>query len=184
MGENTRLISIKSTSFLFSLFGYPRVSLAANQMKGVPMTKSNAKYFFHTAGAMLFCSFAFSSFVAHADVIADRKANFKANAAAMKAINAALGSGDFDSVIKEATKIAKWAQVIPNHFPEGSDTGDTKARAEIWMDFEGFKSRASDNEAATLALISTAKTGDLSATITALKSLGGTCKACHTSFKE
>ena len=47
--------------------------------------------------------------------------------------------------------------------------GDTKARADIWMDFDDFKSRASANEKAALTLISTAKTGDVSATIGALK---------------
>ena len=41
----------------------------------------------------------FGSLIAKADVIAERKANFKANAAAMKAINAALGGGDFDAAI-------------------------------------------------------------------------------------
>ena len=84
-------------------------------------------------------------FVSQADVIAERKANFKANAAAMKAINAALGGGDFDIVITQATTIADWARVMPDYFSENSDNGDTKARAEIKMDFDEFKSRASAN---------------------------------------
>ena len=77
--------------------------------------------------------------VVQADVIAERKANFKANAAAMKAINAALGGGDFDTVITQATTIADWARVMPDYFPENSDSGDTKPRANIWMDFDGFR---------------------------------------------
>ena len=125
-----------------------------------------------------------SPFVVQADVIAERKANFKANAAAIKAINAALGGGDFDTVITQATTIADWARVMPDYFPENSDSGDTKARADIWMDFNGFKSRASDNEQAALTLISSAKTGDVSATFSALKALGGTCKSCHNNFKD
>ncbi|MGB0308669.1 MAG: cytochrome c [Paracoccaceae bacterium] len=53
-----------------------------------------------------------------------------------------------------------------------------------WMDFDDFKTRASANEKAALTLISTAKTGDVSATIGALKQLGGTCKSCHDNFKD
>ena len=125
-----------------------------------------------------------SPIFAQADVIAERKANFKANANAMRAINAALGGGDFETVVTQATTIADWARVMPDFFPENSDGGDTKARADIWMDFDGFKSRASANEKAALTLISTAKTGDVAATFGALKSLGGTCKSCHNNFKD
>ena len=133
---------------------------------------------------LIFPSMILSPFVVQADVIAERKANFKANAAAIKAINAALGGGDFDTVITQATTIADWARVMPDYFPENSDSGNTKARADIWMDFDGFKSRASGNEQAALTLISTAKTGDVSATFSALKALGGTCKSCHDNFKD
>ena len=135
-------------------------------------------------GLVIFSSMIFSPVVAQTDVIAERKVNFKANAAAMKAINAALGGGDFDTVITQSTTIADWARVMPNYFPENSDSGDTKARADIWMDFDGFKSRASANEQAALTLISTAKTGDVSTTISAFKALGGTCKSCHDNFKD
>ena len=135
-------------------------------------------------GVVMFSGLICGPIFAQADVIAERKANFKANAAAMKAINAALGGGDFDAAITQATTIADWARVMPDYFPENSDSGDTKARADIWMDFDGFKSRASANEKAALTLISTAKTGDVSATIGALKQLGGTCKSCHDNFKD
>ncbi len=135
-------------------------------------------------GLAIFSGIICSPIIAQADVITERKANFKANAAALKAINAAIGGGDFDTVITHATTIADWARVMPDYFPENSDSGDTKARANIWMDFDGFKSRASANEQAALALISTAKTGDVSAAIGALKALGGTCKSCHNNFRN
>ena len=102
----------------------------------------------------------------------------------MKAINAAIGGGDFEKVVTQATTIADWARMMPNYFPENSDSGDTKARADIWMDFDDFKNHASANEKAALTLITTAKTGDVSATIGALKTLGGTCKSYHDNFKD
>ncbi len=73
--------------------------------------------------------------LAQGDVIAKRKANFKANAAAIKAINGALSGGDFETLVTQAKTIANWARIMPNYFPENSDSGDTKARADVWMDF-------------------------------------------------
>ena len=122
--------------------------------------------------------------IAQADVIAERKANFKANAAAMRAIRAALGAGDFETVVTQATTIAKWAKVMPNYFPANSDMGDTKARSDIWMDFDAFKRSASKNEKAALELISTVNKGDMSSTINAVKQLGVSCKSCHNNFKD
>ena len=135
-------------------------------------------------GLVIFSSMIFNPVVAQADVIAERKANFKANAAAMKAIRAALGAGDFEKVVTQATTIAKWAKVMPNYFPANSDVGDTKARPDIWMDFDAFKRSASKNEKAALELISIANKGDMSSTINAVKQLGVSCKSCHNNFKD
>ena len=135
-------------------------------------------------GLAMFSVLISGSLIAKADVIAKRKANFKASSTALKAINAALGRGNFYEVIIQAKTIANWARVMPDYFPENSDVGDSKARADVWMNFDGFKSHASANEKAALTLISTAKTGDVSATIRALKKLGGTCKSCHKNFKN
>ena len=135
-------------------------------------------------GLVIFSGVICGPIFAQTDVIAERKANFKANAAAMRAMNAALGGGDFETVITRGTIISDWARAMPNYFPENSNSGDTKARAEIWMDFDDFKNHASANEEAALTLISTAKTGDVSATFGALKALGGTCKSCHGKYKD
>ena len=117
-------------------------------------------------------------------MITENRANFRSNEAAIEAIIATLIDGDFDVLITQATTIANKALVVPEFFLENSDMGVIKARADIWMDFDGFKSRASANEKAALTLISTAKTGDVSATIDALQQLGGTCKSCHDNFKD
>ena len=73
---------------------------------------------------------------------------------------------------------------MPDYFPANSVMGDTKARADIWVNFDDFKGRASANEKAALKLISTAKAGDVSDTIRAFKKLGGTFKSCHKNFKH
>jgi cytochrome c556 len=121
---------------------------------------------------------------AGADMIADRKVNFKANAAAMKAIAAAISAGDRSTVSQKAQSIASWASKIPTYFPEGSDSGDTKAKPEIWFEFDDFTNRAQANQKAALALIKAAETGDPAAMIAGLKNLGASCKACHSSYKD
>ena len=109
---------------------------------------------------------------ANADIIADRKAGFKRNADSMKAIAAAIGSGDYQTVINRAEGIASWANTIPSYFPEGSDSGDTKARAEIWFEFDAFKAKAKANETAALTLVTAAKSGDQGAMMAGLKIWG------------
>ena len=47
-----------------------------------------------------------TAFAANAGVVEDRKANFKANNASMRAIGAAIGGGDFETVTREAERIA------------------------------------------------------------------------------
>lgn len=124
-----------------------------------------------------------SSFGASAGAIEDRKANFKANNASMRAIAAALGSGDFDTITAEAKKIAAWAEVMPEYFPEGSGEG-TSARPEIWTDFIGFKDAAEANFYAAQDLITVAAKQDAASAQEALQAIGATCKSCHQKYKS
>lgn len=120
---------------------------------------------------------------ASAGVIEDRKANFKANNISMRAIGAALSADDFDSVAGEAAKIASWAMVMPDYFPEGSGEG-TSAKPAIWSDFVGFKDAAEANYYAAEDLITAAEKKDSALAGEALRALGATCKACHQKFKS
>ena len=92
-------------------------------------------------------------------------------------------SGDFDVAITLATIIVDWARLMPDYFPENSDMGEP-GRAQISGQFLTIlKFARPPMKKAALKLISTAKTGDASATIGALKQLGGTCKSCRDKFK-
>lgn len=125
----------------------------------------------------------FSSLSASAGVIKDRKANFKANNASMRAISTALSFDDFEAVASEAQKIAAWAMVMPDYFPEGSGEG-TSAKPAIWSDFIGFKDAAEANYYAAQELIAAAAKQDADAAGEALRAIGGTCKGCHQKFKS
>ena len=133
---------------------------------------------------IIVCCVATGFGTANADIIADRKAGFKGNADSMKAIAAAIGGSDYQTVISLAEGIASWASKIPSYFPEGSDSGDTKARAEIWFEFDAFKAKAKANETAALTLVAAAKSGDQGAMMAGLKNLGASCKSCHSNFKD
>jgi len=124
-----------------------------------------------------------TAFVANAGVVEDRKANFKANNASMRSIGAAIGAGDFGTVTREAERIAAWAMVMPDYFPEGSGEG-TSAKPAIWTDFVGFKDAAEANYYAAQELIAAAAKQDADAAGEALRAIGGTCKGCHQKFKS
>ena len=120
-----------------------------------------------------------------ADVIAERKANFKRNADSLKAIQAAIPKGDTATIAASAQRVADWSARMLDYFPEGSDEGDTKARAEIWFDFDVFTERAKDAENAALSLVALANSGANSGALAGgLKALADTCKACHQDFKD
>ena len=124
------------------------------------------------------------SMAASADIVFDRKAGFRANAASMRVIAAAIGGGDYQTVINQAATISSWAQKIPNYFPEGSGSGDTKARAEIWINFDDFTALSKANQTAANRLVTAAKSSDRGAIMEGLKNLGSSCKACHKSYKD
>ena len=125
-----------------------------------------------------------SAFGASADVIAERKAGFKGNVAALKTIKAALGEGDLSPVIGAAESVADWSARMTEYFPEGSDEGETNARMDIWLDFDDFTAKAKSAKTAALKLAELARDGDMAGAKNGFKALAGTCKACHSSYKD
>jgi len=59
-----------------------------------------------------------------------------------------------------------------------------KAKPEIWAEQAKFKEHSDKLVADTAKLLATAKTGNLEALKAAVGSVGGTCKACHDSFRS
>lgn len=73
---------------------------------------------------------------------------------------------------------------IVRGFPEGSHTGQTRAKPEIWENMEDFKAKSQDMKTSTVALQQAAASGDKDAIIGAFKKTGGSCKACHDEYKS
>ena len=95
------------------------------------------------------------------------RAPFDANAAAANA------------AIAESMSKLPWAA-----FVEGSGTGDTKAKPEIWSDNAKFKAAAEKMQGEMSKLAAAAKTGNLDNIKAAFGPVGGACKACHDDFRK
>ncbi len=68
-------------------------------------------------------------------------------------------------------------------FVEGSDKGETKAKAEIWSEGAKFKEAQDKLMAEAMKLNAAAKTGKLEDLKVAVGAVGGACKNCHDQFR-
>ena len=81
--------------------------------------------------------------------------------------------------------IAESMSKLPWHaFVDGSGSGDTKAKPEIWSDNAKFKAAYEKMQGAMSNLATVAKGGNLDAIKAAFGPTGGTCKACHDDFRK
>ena len=113
----------------------------------------------------------------------------------MKAIGGAVGSlvkmvkGEtpFDAAAAKAAlaTVATKAKGIDvaSYFPAGSDKGDTKAKATIWSDPDGFKAALAKLQTAAEQQ-QTTDPASIDDVKKALGALGGTCKSCHDTYRE
>ena len=97
-------------------------------------------------------------------------------------MGAAIGEGNFAFVEAEALKLAKWADMMPDFFPAGSDS--PKASPSIWTEFDTFTQLSADFGAAARALADAAQTEDANMVKAKLGAVGQTCKSCHRSYRS
>lgn len=69
-------------------------------------------------------------------------------------------------------------------FPEGTDFGETEAKAEVWSKPEEFKKSAANLEEKVDAFAAAVKTGDRAESLKAFKAMGDACKSCHEDFRK
>ena len=69
-------------------------------------------------------------------------------------------------------------------FPEGSDFGETRAKAEIWDNWAAFEKAAGDAKGATAAFAAAVADGDADKIAAAYRDVGEACKGCHKEFRE
>jgi len=86
-------------------------------------------------------------------------------------------AADSAAVVEVMAKLP-WAA-----FGEGTDKGETKAKAEIWTDSAKFKEAQDKFMAESAKLAGASKTGKLDDLKVAFGATGGTCKNCHDNFR-
>ena len=94
-------------------------------------------------------------------------------------------SPDLAAVRGAAATIARHASEATHWFPAGTgpDVGKTGAKPEIWQKPQDFSVKLHNFQVAARALDAAARAGDLNAIKARYADIGGTCKACHDSYR-
>ena len=80
--------------------------------------------------------------------------------------------------------LAKLTRDIALLFPEGTATGKTDAKPEIWENWPDFVARADESRQAAQALLDAVQSGNAEAIDARFGELGQTCKDCHRPFRK
>jgi cytochrome c556 len=69
-------------------------------------------------------------------------------------------------------------------FIEGTSSGDTRAKPEVWSEADKFKAGAQKMQEEVAKLNAAAKTGNLDQIKAAFGEAGKSCKACHDNYRK
>jgi cytochrome c556 len=69
-------------------------------------------------------------------------------------------------------------------FVEGSDKGDTRAKAEIWTQKDKWAANVAKSQEDVAKLVASGKTGNIDQIKGAVGAVGQSCKACHDEFRK
>lgn len=89
-----------------------------------------------------------------------------------------------DQIANHARAIALNSRSTPDAWKKKITMGKTDSQPLIWSDFKMFSEKAmiSGNEAANLANL--VESGDMSAAMAQVRTLGRTCGGCHESYRK
>ena len=123
------------------------------------------------------------------DAIKYRKAAFTLMGNHMGRLGAmAQGKAPFDAkAAAENAAILDTVSKLPYvAFLEGTDKGDTKAKPEIWKNWDKFRAAAIKMQEEVNKLSATARAPGLTVDQlkTAVGAVGGTCKGCHDDYRQ
>jgi len=87
-------------------------------------------------------------------------------------------------VAVHAAAINGTSKMIPQIFPEGSGTGETRAKPEIWQQWSKFEQAAKTLEEESAKLVEIAQSGDMKQLTSQFLAVGKACKGCHKPFRK
>lgn len=118
------------------------------------------------------------------DPVADRQRLMKLIGASWADIQAKVKAGNIEAAAVNAETIAVSAGHIPALFPKDSVSPQSKAKPEIWQQWEAFVKAAQGAEGLAEALRDKARAKDKDGVEAAVKEFGAkACGACHTPFR-
>lgn len=123
-----------------------------------------------------------------AETVKARQAYFQSLSDAMKGVAPLAKSFDAEAAKAETAKLAAVlaTDTAPLFAAGTSDAdlpGETRAKAAIWQSMDDFAAKAQVMHTAGEALVAAADAGDASAFAAAFGQMGGSCKACHDSYR-
>ena len=138
-------------------------------------------------GALATALPAAAQFAKPEDAIKYRKAAFTVMATHFGRV-AAMANGriPFDAkMAADNAEIATSMSKLPYAgFVDGTDKGDTKAKAEIWTERDKFNAAAGKMQEEMVKLNTVAKGGNIDAIKAAAGETGKACKACHDNYRK
>jgi cytochrome c556 len=142
---------------------------------------------FSAAALMLATGAAAQNFQKPEDAIKYRKSAFTVMSTHFGALGAmANGRAPFDAqaASRHADVIALVSHLPFAGFVQGTDTGETRAKPEVWTEQAKFRGNAEKMQEAVGKLAVAAKTGNLDTMKAAFGPAAQTCKACHDDFRR
>jgi cytochrome c556 len=91
---------------------------------------------------------------------------------------------DKAAVIADAKVVALLSKLPWEGFTPGSETGNTRAKEDIWFEEDRFHQLATELETKTTSLAKAAESGNLQQIRRAFESVRDTCTACHKAFRK
>lgn len=118
-------------------------------------------------------------------IVSARRAGMMLSGSNMGAIKGAIDRAeDPKTMTFAANALVAWSKALPGLFPAGSQTAQSKAKAEIWSDRAGFDGVAKSFTDDALLLRDYAKAGDAASFATQWTKLRSNCAACHDKYKS
>ncbi|HEX9879711.1 MAG TPA: cytochrome c [Candidatus Binatia bacterium] len=121
------------------------------------------------------------------DVVKERKDLMRSNNSAVRAIDKAAKQNAFAAVEENAKQIVANMDKVAALFPKGSTADNSRAKPEIWQNWDAFNQKNAAVKTAAEELAKTAAAKDSAQLEAKVKALGtsssGACGDCHRTFR-
>ena len=117
------------------------------------------------------------------NVIDQRIKLMKENSADNKAVKAAFAKGDYATVETKAMEIVGNFDKLADLFPKGSTADNSRAKPEIWQNWDDFKAKLISARSAAKELAEAAGTKNQEKVGPAFVAFGKTCGSCHKPYR-